>query len=109
VKPTLPLRCWRVAALGLLDKADDAESYIQTEIKRAALFEGPFNSAGRREGTTVRAVYGNLDCFMGAYVDDERHGKGIYVFANRGAFAGAARLLRASLELSLRYCFSSLI
>jgi MORN repeat len=88
-KPELPPFAWRVAALGLLDKADDEDSYGESEAKRAAAYEGPFNIKGRREGSCTRAVYANNDCYIGEYADDMRHGVGMYIFANKGAYAGA--------------------
>jgi hypothetical protein len=93
VKPSLKQYSWRVTAVKVLDVAEDAAAYCEAEAKRTAAFEGSYNSMGRREGPLVRAVYENGDCYIGQYVDDQRSGKGMYVHANKAAFAGVALLL----------------
>ena len=84
----MPQSEWRICGLGLLDRAEDLETYAD-EAKRAACYEGSYNAAGRRECNAARVVYANSDMYMGQYADDCRNGQGIYVFANKGAYAGA--------------------
>jgi hypothetical protein len=88
VKPTLKPSGWRVRAVKVLDVAEDAAAYGEAEAKRTATFEGDYNSLGQREGALVRAVYENSDCYVGHYTGDQRSGKGMYIHANKGAFAG---------------------
>lgn len=90
LKPTLKAFGWRVSAVKVFDVAEDAATYAEAEARRTAAFEGQYNALGRREGTLVRAVYENGDCYMGQYADDQRSGKGMYIHANKGAFAGEA-------------------
>lgn len=95
VKPTLKPYGWRVSAVKVLDVAEDAATFAEAEAKRTAAFEGQYNALGQREGTLVRAVYENRDCYMGQYTDDQRSGKGMYIHANKGAFAGESHTLTA--------------
>lgn len=87
VKPVLKPSAWRVRGLMLLEKAADAEAYAE-EAKRAAAYEGTYNGMGRRECALAKVVYENQDLYVGSYEDDLRSGKGMYVFANKGAYAG---------------------
>lgn len=89
VKPQLKPYVWRAAEVHVLDKAEDAATYAEGDYRRTAAFEGAYNALGRREAPLARAVYENGDCYVGPYVDDARHGKGVYLHANKGAFAGA--------------------
>ena len=68
------------------------ESYAE-EAKRTAGYEGSYNELGRRECETAKVIYENNDMFIGQYVDDRRHGKGMYIFANKGAYAGMSLTL----------------
>jgi hypothetical protein len=88
-KPTLKPSVWRAAAVGILDAAEDAESHADVDGRRVAAYEGEFNALGRRDGSLARATYENGDSYFGRYVDDQRHGKGVYLFANESAYAGA--------------------
>lgn len=87
-KPTLKSFDWRVSAVKVLDVAEDAATYAEVECKRSAAFEGQYNALGQRHGDLVRAVYENNDCYLGTYADDLRAGKGMYIHANKAAFAG---------------------
>lgn len=87
MKPVLKPSAWRVRGLMLLEKAADAETYAE-EAKRAAAYEGTYNGMGRRECALAKVVYENQDLYVGSYEDDLRSGKGMYVFANKGAYAG---------------------
>ena len=89
MKPALKVYDWRVSTVKVLDVAEDAAAYAEAEAKRTAAFEGQYNALGQREGPLVRAVYENGDCYMGQYTDDQRSGKGMYIHANKAAFAGA--------------------
>lgn len=88
MKPAVKAFGWRVSAVKVLDVAEDAAGYAEAEAKRTAAFEGQYNALGQREGPLVRAVYENGDCYVGQYTEDQRSGKGMYIHANKGAFAG---------------------
>eukprot|EP00892_Ulva_mutabilis_P001149 jgi/Ulvmu1/11034/UM007_0215.1 len=87
-KPQLKPCVWRAAEVHVLDKAEDAATYAEGDHRRTAAYEGQYNALGRREAPLARAVYESGDCYVGPYVDDARHGKGMYLHANKGAFAG---------------------
>lgn len=90
-KPKLKPYVWRAAEVHVLDKAEDAATYAEADYRRTAAFQGAYNSLGRRDAPLARAVYENSDCYIGPYSEDARHGKGVYLHANKGAFAGALR------------------
>jgi hypothetical protein len=94
-RPALPLSEWRVAALGLWDAAADADAHAAVDGRRAAAYDGTYHGVtGRRDGGLARVVYESLDLYYGPYRDDRRAGKGIYLFANGGAYSGARSLPR---------------
>ena len=72
----------------VLDRAEDYETWLEGDGRRAATFEGAFCARGRRHAPLARCVYANGDAYIGPYEQDARTGAGIYIHANGGVYAG---------------------
>ncbi|KXZ43972.1 hypothetical protein GPECTOR_76g793 [Gonium pectorale] len=78
---------WRFRTLGLTYGGDSLEA-VEHDIKNLVSFDGELAPGEARTCATSRAAFPNGDSYFGSYLDDLKHGPGLYAFANGAAYAG---------------------
>ncbi|GIL89419.1 hypothetical protein Vretifemale_17222 [Volvox reticuliferus] len=78
---------WRFRTLGLTYGGDSLEA-VEHDIKNLISFDGTLAPGDARTCATSRAAFANGDTYFGSYVDDVKHGPGLYAFASGAAYAG---------------------